>query len=54
MRERENTRVPLDRLAWIVTVGICLIGALLLLASGYLGYAAVTLAVACAAGINLR
>jgi hypothetical protein len=54
MRGRDNTRVPLPRLAWLVTVAACLIGAALLLASGYVGYAAVTFAVACSAAINLR
>lgn len=43
----------LARLSWIVTVGICLIAALILLISGYDGYAGVTLAVAIAAAINL-
>lgn len=43
----------LNRLAWIVTVGLCLITALILLISGYTGYAGVTLAVAIAAAINL-
>ena len=43
----------LNRIAWLVTVGICLITALILLLSGYNGYAGVTLAVAIAAGINL-
>jgi hypothetical protein len=46
--------VPLSRIAWLVTVVICLITALILLLSGYDGYAGVTLAVALAAGINLR
>jgi hypothetical protein len=46
--------VPLSRIAWLVTVAICLITALILLLSGYDGYAGVTLAVALAAGINLR
>jgi hypothetical protein len=46
--------VPLSRFAWLVTVAICLITALILLLSGYDGYAGVTLAVALAAGINLR
>jgi len=46
--------VPLSRIAWLTTVGVCLIGAILLLASGYVGYAGVVLAVACAAAINLR
>jgi len=43
----------LARISWIVTVGICLITSLILLISGYAGYAGVTLAVAIAAGINL-
>jgi hypothetical protein len=46
--------VPLSRLAWLITVGVCLIAALLLLLSGYTGYAGVALAVGLAAGINLR
>jgi hypothetical protein len=46
--------VPLSRLAWLLTVGICLIAALVLLLSGYDGYAGVALAVGIAAGINLR
>jgi uncharacterized membrane protein YbhN (UPF0104 family) len=44
---------PLSRLAWLVTVGICLVAALILLLSGYTGYAGVTLAVGIAAAINL-
>ncbi len=46
--------MPLPRIAWLVTVGACLIGAVLLLASGYVGYAGVVFAVACSAAINLR
>jgi hypothetical protein len=45
--------VPLDRIAWLTTVAICLIISLILLISGYLGYAGVLLAIAIAAGINL-
>jgi hypothetical protein len=45
--------MPLSRLAWLITVGICLIASLILLLSGYDGYAGVSLAVAIAAGINL-
>jgi hypothetical protein len=45
--------VPLDRLAWIVTVAICLVTCILLLLSGYFGYAGVLLAVAASAAINL-
>ena len=46
--------VPLSRIAWLTTVAICLITCVLLLLSGYLGYAGVLLAVAISAGINLR
>jgi hypothetical protein len=46
--------VPLARLAWLVTVAICLIATVILLFSGYNGYAGVVLAVALAAAINLR
>ena len=45
--------MQLSRLAWLVTVGLCLITSLILLLSGYDGYAGVTLAVAVAAAINL-
>jgi hypothetical protein len=44
---------PLARISWLVTVAICLIASLILLLSNYDGYAAVTLAVAIAAAINL-
>jgi hypothetical protein len=46
--------VPLSRIAWLVTVAICLVAALILLLSNYDGYAGVVLAVALAAAINLR
>ncbi|HKG37933.1 MAG TPA: hypothetical protein VKB25_03000 [Conexibacter sp.] len=46
--------MPLSRIAWLVTVGSCLIGVVLLMLSGYVGYAAVVFAVACSAAINLR
>jgi hypothetical protein len=46
--------VPLPRIAWLTTVAICLITALVLLISGYLGYAGVLLAIALSAAINLR
>jgi hypothetical protein len=46
--------VQLSRIAWSVTVGACLIAALILLLSGYDGYAGILLAVGLAAGINLR
>jgi hypothetical protein len=46
--------VPLPRLAWLVTVAIAIVTAILLLISGYVGYAAVAVAVALSAAINLR
>ena len=46
--------MPLSRLAWLVTVGACLVTALLLLLGGYDGYAAVALAIGLSAAINLR
>jgi len=46
--------VPLSRIAWVVTVAICVVASLVLLLSGYYGYAGVVLAVALAAAINLR
>ncbi len=49
----QNTAVNLARLAWLGTVGICLIVVLVLVLQGYYGYAAVTFAVAVAAFINL-
>jgi hypothetical protein len=49
----QNTAVDLGRLAWLGTVGVCLIVVLILVLQGYYGYAAVTFAVAVAAGINL-
>jgi hypothetical protein len=46
--------VPLPKIAWLVTVAICVIAALVLLLSGYVGYAGVVSAVALAAVTNLR
>jgi hypothetical protein len=37
----------------MVTVGVCLLAAVLLLVSGYLGYAAVLVAIALAAAVNI-
>lgn len=45
--------MPFPRLAWLVTVLVCLLAALILLLSGYMGYAGVALAVGLAAFINL-
>jgi hypothetical protein len=49
----QNTGVPLSRISWIVTVGICLIAALLLLLEGYSGYSGLLLEVGAAAAVNL-
>ena len=45
--------MPLSRIAWLVTVGICLLAALLLLLEGYYGYSGVLLAVAVSAAVNV-
>jgi hypothetical protein len=45
--------MTVERIAWIVTVLAALITALLVLISGYTGYAALSVAVAIAAAINL-
>ncbi len=45
--------MPISRISWIVTVGICLLAALLLLLNGYSGYFGVLLAVGAAAAVNL-
>lgn len=45
--------MPVARLAWLITVFVALLTALLLLLSGYDGYAGLGLAVALAAAINL-
>lgn len=45
--------MPLSRIAWLVTVAAALLAAVLLLISGYTGYAAVLLAVGAAAAMNL-
>jgi hypothetical protein len=46
--------VPLSRIAWLVTVVICVVASVILLLSGYYGYAGVVFAVALSAAINLR
>jgi hypothetical protein len=46
--------MPLQRIAWLVTVVALLIGALIMLLSHYQGYAALFAAVALSAAINLR
>jgi hypothetical protein len=46
--------VRLSRIAWLTTVAICVISALILLLEGFDGYAAVVFAVGLSAAINLR
>lgn len=45
--------MELSRVAWLTTVGGCLVAVLVLVLEGYIGYAAVTLAVALSAMVNL-
>jgi hypothetical protein len=45
--------VDLARFAWLGTVIACLIAVAILVLEGYFGYAAVTLAVAASAALNL-
>jgi hypothetical protein len=45
--------VSLSRLAWLTTVLVALLTAVLVLLSGYTGYAALSVAVAVSAAINL-
>lgn len=46
--------MPLSKLAWLTTVGLCAITAVLLFVAGYNGYAGVAVAVGASAAINLR
>jgi ABC-type Fe3+-siderophore transport system permease subunit len=50
---RNNRGVAVERIAWIGTVLVALLTALLLLLSGYDGYAGLGVAVAASAAINL-
>ena len=45
--------MPLSRISWWVTVGVCVVAAVLLILNGYSGYSGVLLAVGAAAAINL-
>jgi uncharacterized membrane protein len=45
--------MAVERIAWIVTVLVALVTAVLLLISGYTGYAGLSVAVAISASINL-
>jgi hypothetical protein len=50
---RKNTPMAITRIAWLITVLVALITALLLALSGYDGYAGLGVAVAASAAINL-
>jgi hypothetical protein len=50
---RDNARVTVTRIAWLVTVLACIVSAVVMLLSGYVGYAAVFGAVGACAAINL-
>jgi hypothetical protein len=50
---RNNQGMAIERIGWIATVLVALVTALLLLLSGYNGYAGLGLAVAVSAAINL-
>jgi hypothetical protein len=51
--KRQDMAVSLSRIAWILTVLICLVIGLVLLLDHYQGYPAIALAIAVAAAINL-
>ena len=50
---RDNATMTITRAAWLATVLVALLTALLLLLSGYTGYAGLGVAVAISAAINL-
>jgi ABC-type Fe3+-siderophore transport system permease subunit len=53
VRVRKNAGMEVNRIAWLATVFVALLTALLLLLSGYTGYAGLGVAVAASAAINL-
>jgi hypothetical protein len=53
-RKPEYPAVRLSQIAWLTTVGICVLTALILLLKGFDGYAALVFAVGLSAAINLR
>jgi len=50
----DTAPVPLERIAWLVTVAIMIVTAVVLFINGYTGYGALALVVGAAAAINLR
>jgi hypothetical protein len=53
-RGRRMSAMPLPRAAWLVTVAIALLTALIVFLNGYTGYGVVSLVIAAAAAINVR
>jgi hypothetical protein len=52
-RAWQDGPVSIGRIAWLVTVLLCVLAGLILLLSGYQGYGAVVLVVGASAAINL-
>jgi len=50
----QNGRVPLSRIAWLMTVAVAVVTGVLLLANDYTGYGMVAFVVGASAAINLR
>jgi hypothetical protein len=50
----EWTRMPLPRIAWLVTVAVALLTGVIVLFNGYTGYGVLSFVVAVSAAINLR
>jgi hypothetical protein len=46
--------MPLPRAAWLVTVAVALLTALIVFLNGYTGYGVVSLVIAASAAINVR
>jgi hypothetical protein len=50
----ECVAMPLPRAAWLVTVAVALLTALIVFLNGYTGYGVVSLVIAASAAINVR
>ncbi|UGS37688.1 hypothetical protein [Capillimicrobium parvum] len=53
-KRAECPAMPLPRAAWLVTVAVALITALIVFLNGYTGYGVVSLVIAASAAINVR
>ena len=51
---RHHAAVPLERIAWAVTVLVAVLTGVILLLSDYTGYGILAFAIAASAAINLR